>query len=294
MTWKAFFEKCVLLSEMIAIEASPSGKAPGFGLGIPRFESLRLRIFIRRCAIKNISAIVLAGGRGERMKSELPKVLHTLNGQPLIEHVIKSLTLANVNEIVVIVGYKGDEVIKCLGDRVDYAWQHEQLGTGHAVMQAEDSFRDFQGAVVVACGDVPLLKPETYRSMCESIEGDNVGAVVLTMVKDNPRGYGRILRDNGNFQRIVEEKDATPSEREISEVNSGTYIFKSTLLFEGLKHIGNNNAQGEYYLPDVLTHILQSGYDVKTTTLADSMEATGVNTREELAKLEEYIKSCEG
>ncbi len=243
--------------------------------------------------MKNISAIVLAGGRGERMKSDLPKVLHPLNEKPLIEHVINSLKSANVNEIVVVVGYGGDSVIDSLGNRVEYVWQHEQLGTGHAVMQAENYFNGFQGQLLVVCGDVPLLKPETFQTMSEKMHGENVGAVVLTMSKEDPKGYGRVVRKDGLFEKIVEEKDASASEKSISEVNSGTYLFQSSLLFEGLKKIGNNNAQGEYYLPDVLTYILKSGKEVKVSQLSDPMEATGVNTKEELAKLEEYIRHCE-
>ncbi len=227
------------------------------------------------------------------MKSELPKVLHPLCGKPLIEYVINSLKSANVNETVVVVGYRGDEVVNSLGNRVDYVWQHEQLGTGHAVMQAEEYYRNFPGNVIVTCGDVPLLKPETFEALAGEADNDNVGAVVLTMNLENPTGYGRIVRNGQVFERIVEEKDASDDEKKITEVNSGTYIFKSELLFSFLKMINTENAQGEYYLPDVLTVILKNGYKVKTVLLKNSVEATGINTREELEKLEEYIKLCE-
>ena len=169
------------------------------------------------------------------MKSELPKVLHPLCGKPLIGYVVDSLKTAGIDDIVVVVGYRGNDVIDYLDNRVRFAWQHEQLGTGHAVMQAESIFSGFEGSIIVACGDVPLIRPETFRALMRESQKANTGAVVLTMVQDNPAGYGRIVKENGDFVRIVEEKDATDEERKITEVNSGTYIFYSRLLFEGHK-----------------------------------------------------------
>ncbi|HOP29895.1 MAG TPA: NTP transferase domain-containing protein [Spirochaetota bacterium] len=233
--------------------------------------------------------MVLAGGKGVRMQSELPKVLHPLCGKPLIEHVVENLNAAGINDILVVVGYKGDDVIQQLNGRVNFVWQHEQLGTGHAVMQAESYFKDYQGDIVVACGDVPLIKPETFKALVSEIEKPDCGAVVLTMVQDNPTGYGRIIYDSGSFSRIVEEKDATDEQKKITEVNSGTYIFNSRLLFEGLKKIDTNNAQREYYLPDALNFVLQSGYAVKTVVLKNPVEGRGINTRDELISLEKYV-----
>ena len=245
--------------------------------------------FFRRWTIRNISSIVLAGGKGVRMQSELPKVLHPLCGKPLIEHVVESLNTAGINDILVVVGYKGDDVIQQLGRRVKFVWQHEQLGTGHAVMQAEEYFKEFKGDIIVACGDVPLIKPETFQALVHEIEKPGCGAVVLTMIQDNPAGYGRIVYDSGTFSAIVEEKDANDEQRKIKEVNSGTYIFNSRLLFEGLKRIDTNNAQKEYYLPDVLKYVIQSGFSVKTVILQDSSEGRGINTRDELITLEQYV-----
>lgn len=223
------------------------------------------------------------------MQSELPKVLHPLCGKPLIEHVVESLNTAGIDDILVVVGYKGDDVIRQLGKRVEFVWQHEQLGTGHAVMQAEEYFKGYKGDVIVACGDVPLIKPETFQALVREIEKPGCGAVVLTMIQENPAGYGRIIYDSGSFSAIVEEKDATDEQKKIREVNSGTYIFKSPLLFEGLKRIDTNNAQREYYLPDALRYVLQAGYAVKTVVLQDPAEGRGINTRDELILLEKYV-----
>jgi len=226
------------------------------------------------------------------MQSELPKVLHHLNGKSLIEYVVDSLNSSGIDDILVIVGYKGDDVISRLGSRVSYAWQYEQLGTGHAVMQAEEYFRQYEGDIVIACGDVPLIKPSTFSSLVSEGEEEDTGAVVLTMIPGNPFGYGRIVKDaDGSFVSVVEEKDASEDEKKIKEVNSGTYLFKSSLLFEGLKSITTDNAQGEYYLPDVLSYVLRRGFKVKTCLLEDAREGQGINTREELLEIEKYISS---
>jgi bifunctional UDP-N-acetylglucosamine pyrophosphorylase/glucosamine-1-phosphate N-acetyltransferase len=226
------------------------------------------------------------------MHSELPKVLHHLNGKSLIEYVVDSLNSAGIDDILVVVGYRGDEVISRLGSRVNYAWQHEQLGTGHAVMQAEDYYRNYDGDIVIACGDVPLIKPSTFRDLVSEGDNESTGAVVLTMIPEKPFGYGRIVKDkDGSFVSIVEEKDASDEEKKIEEVNSGTYLFKSSLLFEGLKSITTDNAQGEYYLPDVLSYVLNRGYKVKTSLLKDTQEGRGINTREELLEVERYIST---
>jgi len=223
------------------------------------------------------------------MQSELPKVLHPLCGKPLIEHVVESLKVAGIDDVLVVVGYRGDDVIEKLDGRVRFVWQRNQLGTGHAVMQAEEYYKEFDGYVIVACGDVPLIKPETFQALVREIEKPGCGAVVLTMVQENPTGYGRIIYDSGSFSAIVEEKDANDDQRKIKEVNSGTYIFDSRLLFEGLKNIDTNNAQGEYYLPDALNYVLKSGFAVKTVILQDPVEGRGINTREELMLLEKYV-----
>lgn len=224
------------------------------------------------------------------MKSPLPKVLQPLKDIPLIRYVVNALQAAGIDNIVTVIGYKGELVCESLGDCVRYAWQHEQLGTGHAVMQAEEELSDFEGDTLIACGDVPLISQKTIESMISLMEDESVKAVVLTMDVETPKGYGRIVKDSsGKFLKIVEEKDASDDIRKITEVNTGTYIFDKEFLFAGLKKIDRNNAQGEYYLPDALTHILDSGFSIKTLLLEDPIEGTGVNTREELQQLEQEL-----
>jgi bifunctional UDP-N-acetylglucosamine pyrophosphorylase / glucosamine-1-phosphate N-acetyltransferase len=240
-------------------------------------------------SINTIAAIVLAGGRGVRMQSDLPKVLQPFLNRPLILHVLESLEKAGVSDICVIVGYRGELVVEAVGNRARPVWQHEQLGTGHAVMQAEETLAGFSGKVIVACGDVPLIRPETFRAMLAAAGTEDVRAVVLTMELDTPTGYGRILKDtDGSFRKIVEEKDASADQRTIREVNTGTYVFDKHLLFEGLRRINTDNAQGEYYLPDALEHVIRSGFTVRTMLLKESLEGSGVNTRDELRRLEDY------
>ncbi len=240
---------------------------------------------------ENVTAVVLAAGKGVRMNSELPKVLHLLRGRPLVHHVVDAIRGAGIDLVTVVVGYGGDRVIESIGDSVVYAWQREQRGTGHAVMQAEGSLRDFSGLVYVACGDAPLISSKTIRRMVAEAQMPGVKAVVLTMKPDNPFGYGRIVKDaNGNCIRIVEEKDASTEEKSIREVNTGTYVFHSDCLFPGLKTITTENAQGEYYLPDVISFIRSSGYSIRTVLLDDPVEGSGVNSPEELRKLEQRLK----
>jgi UDP-N-acetylglucosamine diphosphorylase/glucosamine-1-phosphate N-acetyltransferase len=239
---------------------------------------------------KNIRAVVLAAGKGVRMKSDLPKVLHELAGRPLVLHVIENLKSAGVEDIVVVVGYRGELVEEAVRGKARVAWQREQLGTGHAVMQAESALRGFEGKVLIACGDVPLLGAGTFGELVKSADDERVKAVVVTMVQENPKGYGRIVKDEaGNLREIVEEKDASDEIRKIREVNTGTYVFDSRFLFEGLKTIGTDNAQGEYYLPDALQYIRKKGFIVRTLLLANAVEGTGINSKEELQNLEEAL-----
>ncbi len=224
------------------------------------------------------------------MQSDLPKVLHLLQGKPLIQHVLDSLQTASVDDITVVVGYRGDLVIDAVGTRARCVWQHEQLGTGHAVMQAEEIFDGYRGIVIVACGDVPLVKPGTFAGLMEEMNSNRVKAAVLTMVLHDPTGYGRIVKDaDGRFMKITEEKDAPAEIRKIREVNTGTYVFDSEILFQGLRRIDTNNAQGEYYLPDALQFVLDKGNRVETLMLDDPVEGSGINTKDELNMLEKYL-----
>jgi len=224
------------------------------------------------------------------MKSSLPKVLHPLSGKPLIQHVLDNIRKAGISGIVVVIGYEGSQVQQAVGDTVTCVWQHEQLGTGHAVMQARPVLKEYDENVLVACGDVPLIRPETFRALVEAADDPSVGAVVLTMVVDDPTGYGRIVRDDsGYLNRIVEHKDASEEIRVIKEVNTGTYVFNAQDLFNGLATINTDNAQGEYYLPDALQYIRNNGQKVALVTLEDPVEGSGINSREDLEYLESII-----
>lgn len=222
------------------------------------------------------------------MGSDLPKVLHILNGRPLVAHVVDSLRRAGADEIIAVIGYRGDEVAGALDPDVRCVWQREQKGTGHAVMQAEPVLGGYAGPVLIACGDVPLVRPSTFSTMAAEASRAGVRGVVLGMVPQNPHGYGRLVRDSeGRLERIVEERDATDEQRKIAEVNTGTYIFYGTDLFQGLKTITTDNAQGEYYLPDLVGYIRTTGGKVRTILLENPIEGSGVNTPEELRRLEE-------
>lgn len=226
------------------------------------------------------------------MKSDLPKVLHPLLEKPLILHVIDNIKESGTEDVTVVVGYKGDDVKAALEESTFVVWQHEQLGTGHAVLQAEEHLKGFDGKVIVACGDAPLISGESFKQLVEATKDSQIKASVLTMIQPDPKGYGRMVKDDdNNLLRIVEEKDANDEEKKITEVNTGTYVFDSKLLFEGLDQIENNNAQGEYYLPDVIEFVISKGYKVTTVTLENAFEGHGINSKEELEKVEKYLKN---
>ncbi len=233
-------------------------------------------------------AIVLAAGKGTRMKSELPKVLHEVNGKSMINMILDNLKLAGVDEIVSVVGYKHELVEKEVEGMCEFAIQEPQLGTGHAVMQAKQ-FEDKDGITVVASGDCPCIKPETFASMFEACKDADM--VILTAKPKDTLSYGRIIRDNkGNVEKIVEFKDANEEERQVKEINTGIYAFDNKSLFEGLLKINNNNAQNEYYITDMVEILKNEGKVVKAVLVEDYEEVQGINNVEELKKAEEYLK----
>ncbi|HHV43454.1 MAG TPA: bifunctional UDP-N-acetylglucosamine diphosphorylase/glucosamine-1-phosphate N-acetyltransferase GlmU [Firmicutes bacterium] len=242
--------------------------------------------------MSGIAAIVLAAGLGTRMKSSMPKALHPVCGAPMIRHVLNALGGLEDPQIVIVVGHRGEEVRQALGSQYTYAHQAEQLGTGHAVLRAEEALRDFTGTVVVLYGDTPLLRQETVSKLVAEHKATGAVATVLTAKVDSPHGYGRILRDPaGDFVGIVEEKDATESQRLIDEINTGMYCFEKEDLFRSLQLISPKNQQGEYYLTDVFAHFQGK---IHTVRLEDPTEAFGVNDRVQLAiaqkKLGQRIK----
>ncbi|MBG9984310.1 bifunctional UDP-N-acetylglucosamine diphosphorylase/glucosamine-1-phosphate N-acetyltransferase GlmU [Aerococcaceae bacterium DSM 111022] len=225
-------------------------------------------------------AVVLAAGKGTRMKSDLYKVMHPVNGLPMVEHVLRAVEDSEVTQIVTIVGHGADTVKDALGDRSQYALQEEQLGTGHAVQQAESVLGNEEGNTLVICGDTPLLTAETLTALFKHHEETGAKGTILSAEIANPFGYGRVIREEDNsVSHIVEEKDATDEERKVTEINSGTYVFDNKALFEMLNKVGNDNAQGEYYLPDVIGLLKESGEVVSAFVMADSDEGLGVNDR---------------
>ncbi len=233
-------------------------------------------------------AIIMAGGKGTRMKSDLPKVLHKVLNETMIELVVNALKEAGAQRIVTITGYQHELVEKALGDQCEFALQEPQLGTGHAVMQARQ-LENETGITVVASGDCPCVRSETYRKMYECI-GD-ADMVVLTAVPDDNGAYGRVIRRADNtVEKIVEFKDATDAEKQVREINTGIYAFKNEALFEGLKLLKNDNAQQEYYLTD-LVEILQSlGKKVIAVNCDDWHEVQGINDCVALAEASAYLQ----
>ena len=236
-------------------------------------------------------AIILAAGKGTRMKSDLPKVLHKVAGISMLEHVFRSVGAIDPEKTVTVVGHKAELVEQVLAGQTEFVKQTEQLGTGHAVMMAEPVLEALEGHTLVIAGDTPLITGESLKHLIDfHINHKNV-ATILTAEAANPFGYGRIVRnDNAEVLRIVEQKDATDFEKQIKEINTGTYVFDNARLFEALKNINTNNAQGEYYITDVIGIFREAGEKVGAYTLKDFDESLGVNDRVALATAEGIMR----
>lgn len=229
--------------------------------------------------------VVLAAGKGTRMKSKLYKVLHKVCGKTMVEHVVDAAQGVNPAEIVTIVGTGAGDVEKVLADKSKFAFQEKQLGTGDAVMTAREELGDKDGATLVVTGDTPLFTTDTFNELFKYHAEKGNAATVLTAEAPNPFGYGRIIRDDqGNVLRIVEQKDGKPEELKVKEINTGVFCFDNKKLFEALKHVNNDNAQGEYYLTDVLKILRNSGERVGAYKMPDFSESLGVNDRIALAQ----------
>lgn len=229
--------------------------------------------------------VVLAAGKGTRMKSKLYKVLHKVCGNTMVEHVVDAAQGVNPAEIVTIVGTGAGDVEKVLADKSKFAFQEKQLGTGDAVMTAREELGDKDGATLVVTGDTPLFTTDTFNELFKYHAEKGNAATVLTAKAPNPFGYGRIIRDDqGNVLRIVEQKDGKPEELKVKEINTGVFCFDNKKLFEALKHVNNDNAQGEYYLTDVLEILRNSGERVGAYKMPDFSESLGVNDRIALAQ----------
>ena len=242
--------------------------------------------------MSELHVVVLAAGKGTRMKSALPKVLHRAHGLPLIEHVFRAADPLDPASTVVVVGHQADTVREAVMGRagVRVVVQEPQLGTGHALLQTEAALKGRSGTVLLLSGDVPLLRTATLQSLIETHLRSGAAATVLTAVLHDATGYGRILRENDKITAIVEHKDATPAQREIREMNSGIYAFDLAPLFGALRQLGSANAQGEYYLPDLVKIYRERGLVVETVVADYAPEVLGVNSRVELAEVSAILR----
>lgn len=239
----------------------------------------------------NKFAIILAAGKGTRMKSSLYKVLHKVCGKSMVEHVVTQVEKSGADKIVTIVGYGADDVKALLQDRVQYALQKEQLGTGHAVKQAKPLLAGQEGVTIVLCGDTPLMTERTIQEAMHFHHTQQAKATIITAIAKDPTGYGRVVRDaHGHVVKNVEHKDATKEELAITEINTGTYVFDNELLFEVLEEVTNDNSQGEYYLPDVIEILKKRGEIVTAYQMHDFNDSLGVNDRVALAQAQKLMQ----
>ena len=237
-------------------------------------------------------AVVLAAGKGTRMKSELPKVLVPVAGRPMIEFVLDALAAAGVGQTIVVVGYRSDTVRQALAGRpgISFVEQREQLGTGHAVMMCREALAGHDGAVLVVTGDSPLMQSSSIAALLAEFDRTRPACLLGTAKRTDPAGLGRIVRDSaGNFQAIVEERDATPEQRQITEVNMSCYVFDCRRLLHALDGLGRQNAQGEYYITDCPSILLREGHRVRALDVLQPCEALSIKTVEDLAVVEREL-----
>lgn len=244
----------------------------------------------------NAAAVILAAGKSKRMQSDLPKVLHPANGRPIVEYVLDAARQAGAKRLILIIGHKADVVRDALQHHsdVEFALQTEQNGTGHAVMMARDALAGHEGPVLVLAGDTPLLRGASLAALLDEQQKHQAACVVGTAKTEQNDGLGRIVRDSaGEFLRITEQKDATPEELKITEINTGCFAFDCRSLFEALDQVRPNNNQGEYYLTDCAEILRKSGQKVIAACKLDIAEAMGVNTQDQLAEVERVMRGHE-
>jgi UDP-N-acetylglucosamine pyrophosphorylase len=242
----------------------------------------------------SLAVVIMAAGKGTRMKSDLPKVLHPANGRPVVAYVIEKSQTLRPETIVLVIGHQAEKVREATADYpVSYALQQPQLGTGHAVMQTEPLLKEFDGEVIILSGDAPLFTTATLRNLVDFHRTKNAVATVLTAILDDPTGYGRVIRsiDGEEVLKIVEQKDASDEEKAVTEINSGVYVFNARELFSALNGITNQNAQQEYYLTDVFGICFSGGKKVCAFKIDDPNEIRGINTPEQLREAELLLQT---
>ena len=244
--------------------------------------------------IKPLATVILAAGKGTRMDSDIPKVLHEIGGKSMIVHVIHTANDLGAEKIITVLGYKYEMVQKVLeNETVECVLQLNQLGTAHAVMQCQNILENFLGNVLILYGDVPLTKVETLSKLLDVHEQKSAWSTILTTDLPDPAGYGRIIRNpDDSLLKIVEEKDATDEEKNVTEINSGIYVFDTQTLFRLLPLVGNNNKQNEYYLPDVINLIIKEKGKVAIDKIINYIEIQGVNNTEQLTEVIEHYENA--
>ncbi|MCI8482042.1 MAG: NTP transferase domain-containing protein, partial [Clostridia bacterium] len=236
-------------------------------------------------------AIVMAAGKGTRMKSKKSKLVHKIYGKEIIRRSIENVRRAGIEQIITVVGYQKEQIEEVLGDRVMYAVQEEQLGTGHAVMQASKLLEGKKGKVLVLNGDHPIMRPETLKKLVEASNQRGESATILTMVHDNILPYGKIIHDiEGKIKEIIEHKDCTLEQQQIKEVNLGMYCFDIEELLKALKELNNDNVQNEYYLTDVIKIMYDKGLKTGSIVVSDNAEVLGINDRMDLQVLTKALQ----
>jgi bifunctional UDP-N-acetylglucosamine pyrophosphorylase / glucosamine-1-phosphate N-acetyltransferase len=240
----------------------------------------------------DLHILILAAGKGTRMKSARAKVLHHVAGRPMIEHVVAAASALAPRSITTVVGHQADEVMRTLEAlRLTFVVQEPQLGTGHALLSAEAALAHASGTLVLLSGDVPLLSAETLKTLVNRHVSTAAAATVVTAIVDDPAGYGRIIRSGEQIARIVEEKDATSAQLEVREINSGIYAFRLEGLFDAVRSVAAENAQREYYLPDLVDIFRRQGAQVETITVPDPDEIRGINSRADLAAVSRTVRA---
>lgn len=242
--------------------------------------------------IRKTTAVILAAGKGTRMKSHLPKVLHPLMGRPIITYVIDACKKAKIDKIFLVIGYGADEVRETLGSHYNFVEQKQQLGTGHAVMTVNDQIKGLEGDILILAADAPFLTGKIIRKLINRHQKTHAAATLMTTIIDPPPPYGRIVRDsNGKILRIVEDRDASSNEKKITEVNTSHYCFQAEKLFPLLSKLNTANDQGEYYLTDVIELLSRNGEWIEAMICPDPNVLRGINDRKELAEAHQNMRN---